>query len=225
MCGRFTQMMSWAEVVRLSEAATSPDLPLFPNFNVSPTHEVPIIRNGADAREAAIVKWGLVPFWADDPKLGYKLINARCETIASKPSFRAAFKKRRCLVPANGFFEWRKPKVTGDVKQPFYITLKGQEPLMFAGLWERNDKNGDPLESCTIVTCAANEFVAQFHNRMPVILPRENYGRWLSSNDSDELQSLLAPIPADWMAAHPVTTRMNSPAFNQPSCIEPLPGG
>jgi putative SOS response-associated peptidase YedK len=126
------------------------------------------------------------------------------------------------LIPANGFYEWQKPVNKGDKKQPFYVRLKQDGPLMFAGLWERWDKGEEPMESCTIITCEANELVAQFHTRMPVIVLPEHYGRWLVSDDAAELQSLLVPLPAGQMAAYPVSPRMNSPGFNQPSCIEPL---
>src|SRR5262245_38410623 len=151
MCGRFTNMMTWTELVRLATLSTPdmPDLPLFPSFNVAPTQEVIIVRVGSAGPELAIARWGLVPYWADDPSVGARMINARAETVTSKPAFREAFQKRRCLIPANGFFEWKKPPQKGK-KQPYYIRLRNDQPFAFAGLWERWDKGDEPLETCTI---------------------------------------------------------------------------
>jgi putative SOS response-associated peptidase YedK len=219
-------MMSWADLVRLATLATpdSPaDLPLFHSFNVAPTQDVIIVRQGSVGPEPAMARWGLVPFWADNPSVGAKMINARAETVATKPAFRHAFKQRRCLIPANGFYEWKKPANRTDKKQPLYIRLKSEQPFAFAGLWERWSKGDEPLESCTIITCGPNELVGEFHTRMPVILAPHQIRQWLTASDPDELLSLLVPYPADQMVAYPVSPRVNSAKYDEPACIEPLP--
>ena len=191
-------------------------------------------------RKLAQVRWGLIPFWAKDEKIGYKLINARAEGIAEKPSFREAYKRgRRCLIAADGFYEWQKDT---KPKQPWRITLKDGGPFAFAGLWERWEKapDGVPVESCTIITTAANALVARLHDRMAVILPAEAYGPWLGeagrstgrklnaasglapSATAPELLALLKPHPPDAMRAYPVSTVVNSPKNDTPECIEPV---
>ncbi|MDQ3027973.1 MAG: SOS response-associated peptidase [Pseudomonadota bacterium] len=169
-------------------------------FNIAPTQEAPVIRAGAGgAREVAMLRWGLVPFWAKDLKVGTKMINARSEGVETKPSFRAAVRERRCVVPATGFFEWQ-----GEPgrKQPFAITLPGQSLIAFAGLWERwKPAEGEPLETFTIVTTDANEAIARIHDRMPVILPMDAIDTWLTA-PPDEARALLKPY------AGPVELRM-----------------
>lgn len=169
MCGRFTLRSNAHQVAEEFGLATFvPDLT--PRYNVAPSQHVFIVRlNDEHQRFLASVRWGLVPAWADDVKIGYKLINARCDTVATKPSFRQAFKKRRCLVVADGFYEWQ--KLDARNKQPYYIRLKDERPFAFAGLWERWSKGGEPVESCTIVTTEPNELMEPLHDRMPVILP------------------------------------------------------
>jgi putative SOS response-associated peptidase YedK len=218
-------MMSWADLVRLGTLATPDnfDLPLHHSFNVAPSQEVLIVRQGVAGPEPAIASWGLVPFWADSPVVGSKMINARAETIASKPAFREAFKQRRCLIPANGFYEWCRLKEKTDKKQPLYIRLRNDKPFAFAGLWEHWDKGDEPLETCTIVTCEANELVAGFHTRMPVILPDDRCNQWVTATDPDEASKLLVPYPADQMIAYPVSRRVNSASCNDIGCIRPLP--
>ena len=200
-----------------------PNLP--PRYNVAPTQRVPIVRRAQDnvARELAQVRWGLIPLWAKDETIGAKMINARGEGIDAKPSFREAFKRgRRCLIPADGFYEWQKE---GSAKQPWRITLADGGTLAFAGLWERWEKapDGVPVESCTIITTAANALVATLHDRMPVILPAAAYGPWLGevSASSRELLALLMPYPPDAMRAYPVSTVVNSPKNDGPECVEP----
>jgi putative SOS response-associated peptidase YedK len=223
MCGRFTHMMTWTELVRLATLSTPdmPDLPLFPSFNVAPTQEVIIVRVGSAGPELAIARWGLVPHWADDPSVGAHMINARAETVTSKPAFREAFQQRRCLVPANGFFEWKTPPQKGK-KQPYYIRLRNDQPFAFAGLWERWDKGDEALETCTIITCGPNELVAELHDRMPVILAPGECRRWLTASDPAELEAMLDPYPADEMVAYPVSTMVNNTASNDIACIQPL---
>lgn len=196
-----------------------------PLFNIAPTQAVTAVRvNDQGQRELCSLKWGLVPGWADDLAIGNRMINARADTIATKPAYRQVFKSRRCLVVADGFYEWQK---TGRQKQPYYIRLKDDRPFGFAGVWERWSKTGPVTESCAIVTTDANELVAKIHNRMPVIVPPEAYDLWLSpdAREIELLQSLLRPYPAAEMVAFPVSTRMNSPGYGAPDCIEPEAAG
>jgi putative SOS response-associated peptidase YedK len=167
-----------------------------------------------------MARWGLVPFWAEDLKIGNRLINARRETVHSMRPFREAYSRRRCLVPADGFFEWRKE---GKARQPLLIRRKDRAPFAFAGLWERwkNPSDGIVVRSCTIITCPANELVAPIHDRMPVILATEDHARWLDPAAGDA-QSLLEPCPAAWLESFPVSPRVNDPKHDDPECIQPL---
>lgn len=194
-------------------------LPL--EFNIAPTQMVTAVRVARDGRrELCQLRWGLVPHWADDPTDGNRMINARAESVATKPAYREAFQARRCLVVADGFYEWQK---NGRRKQPYYIRLKDNRPFGFAGVWEWWSKAGQRIESCSIITTQANELVASIHDRMPVIVPPEAYELWLSSEtrEIELLQSLLRPYRASEVVAHPVSARVNRPEYNQPQCIEP----
>jgi putative SOS response-associated peptidase YedK len=168
-----------------------------------------------------VVRWGLIPSWADDASIGNRLINARAETAAEKPSFRSAFKHRRCLIPTSGFYEWQK---VGTKKQPHYIRRPDEVPFAFAGLWERWEKGGEPIESCTILTTEANGMMRPIHDRMPVILGPEAWGQWLDpeGKESLPLKPLLRPYPDDWLTAYPVSTRVNNPKYDAPACVAPL---
>ena len=169
-----------------------------------------------------MMRWGLIPFWAKDPKIGNRMINAVGETAATKPAFRAAFKKRRCLVLADGFFEWRKD---GKQKTPTYIFLRSKEPFAFAGLWETwKAADGEVVNSCTIITTEPNEFVAPIHNRMPVILSGETEALWLDplTENSDTLTPLLIPSPPEHLDSYEVSDVVNSPKNSGPECIEPV---
>ncbi len=197
-----------------------------PRYNVAPTQPAPTVLNDG-ARALTFSRWGLIPFWAKDPDIGNRMINARVETVHQKPAFRSAFKKQRCLVVADGFYEWT--AVPGQRrKQPMYIRLKSGAPFAFAGLWDRwrNPANpdGEPIISCTIITSEPNALVEQYHNRMAVILPPEHYEAWLdpAERSPDALFPLLKPFPAELMEAYPVSTRVNSPAYDDPSLIEPV---
>jgi putative SOS response-associated peptidase YedK len=219
MCGRFTlttPMPVLAELFLFPEAAPQP-----PRYNVAPTQAVAAVR-AADPnhRELAWCRWGLIPSWADDPGIGNRLINARAETAAEKPTFRSAFRHRRCLIPTDGFYEWQK---TGGRKQPFYIKMRDGQPFAFAGLWERWEGGGEPVETCTILTTEANEVVRPVHDRMPVILAPEVYGRWLDPEvkKPELLQPLLHPFAADAMTAYPVSPVVNNPRNDSAKCIEP----
>jgi putative SOS response-associated peptidase YedK len=192
-----------------------------PRFNIAPTQPVAAVRLGETGgqREGVLLRWGLVPGWAKDPAMGSRLINARAETVAEKPSFRSAFKRRRCLIPADGYYEWQK---TGSRKQPFFIRLKDERAFAFAGLWESWDKGGEgPLETCTIITTESNELTADIHPRMPVILDPRDYPVWLDPavDDRRQLEPLLKPYAASDMQLDPVSIYVNSPRNEGPDCI------
>ena len=200
------------------------DLVFRPSYNIAPTQLVLAVTNDGQ-RRAELMRWGLVPFWAKDIKIGYRMINAVGETAATKPAFRAAFKKRRCLILADGFFEWRKD---GKEKIPTYIFLKSQEPFAFAGLWETwKSPAGETVKSCTILTTKPNEFMEPIHNRMPVILSGETEALWLDpmTEEPDVLQPLIQPAPAELMESRIVSSLVNSPKNNSPECVVPITGG
>ena len=173
-------------------------------------------------RQFKLFRWGLIPSWAKDISIGAKLINARAETLQEKPSFRESFKRRRCLIVADGFYEWKKQ---AGKKQPFYFRLENTEPFAFAGLWDRwHSPDGDVLETCTIITTEANQLAATVHDRMPVILSPDSYDRWLDPKHqtSANLESLLRPYPTTEMTAYLVSPSVNSPTHDQPDCVAPL---
>jgi len=219
MCGRYTLTTKPGRLVE-SFGLDEPPADLAPRYNIAPSQEVAVVPN-AEPRRLQWFKWGLVPGWAKDPAIGNRMINARAETVADKPSFRAAFRSRRCLVLADGFFEWKRD---GRRKTPVYIRLKSRAPFAFAGLWETwKPSAGEPLRSCTVITTAPNELVADIHDRMPVILAPDAYAIWLSAEapDPDVLATLLVPYPAGEMEAFAVSTLVNAPTHDQPECIEP----
>ena len=215
MCGRFTQIMSWSELVALYHINDDTPQNTRARYNVSPTQDVPLARNGDDGREMAPCSWGLVPFWAKDTKIAFKTINARSETIAVKPSFRAAFKSRRCLIPADGYYEWTK---TPDGKQPHRICLSDEGPMSFAGLWERNEKF--EMESFTIVTTSAAPSIEHVHSRMPVILEEDAYDAWLSEDTAtDDALAMLQPYSGK-LITYPVSRYVSNSRNEGPECIE-----
>ncbi|MSQ40945.1 MAG: SOS response-associated peptidase [Dehalococcoidia bacterium] len=202
MCGRFTLIADLGELAERFQFPV-PGLEFRPRYNVSPSQDVlAVVGTSAGNCEAAALHWGLVPFWAKDSKIGYSMINAVGETVADKPAFRTAFRKRRGLVLAGGFYEWRKE---ADSKVPMRIGLRGWQPFAFAGLWESwtDKETGDVLRSCTIITCSPNELMSPIHNRMPVILPEAAASAWLNPaiEDPAVLTRLLAPFPSDRMEA------------------------
>ncbi len=225
MCGRFTLTVS-ARV--LAELFDVPEISEFePRFNIAPTQQVLIARakEGGEATEVLPVRWGLVPSWAKDLSIGSRMINARGETVATKPAFRSAVKYRRCLIPADGFFEWKK---TGSAKQPHWIRFVDGRVFAFAGLWERwRPADGEPVDSCTIITTTPNRLVAGIHDRMPVILARDRHREWLGPKrlPDGRLETLLVPYPPEEMEARPVSTHVNRPANDDPACIEPVDQG
>jgi putative SOS response-associated peptidase YedK len=194
-----------------------PELP--PRYNIAPTQSVPAVRLAGGERRMELLRWGLIPFWAKDPEIGYRMINARAETVAEKPAYREAFRRRRCLMVADGFYEWK--KLNGG-KQPYYFRLRSGEPFAFAGLWERWEGPDGPVESCALITTGPNAVVGEVHDRMPVILEPEDYGVWLEAEDPDLLRSLLRPYSGDGLVAYPVGRRVNNPRNDEPSVIEPL---
>lgn len=221
MCGRFTLRTPMSDVAKAFGVAADRAAPFL--FNIAPSQEVAAVRvTEKGQRELCALKWGLVPGWADDLAIGSRMINARAETVATKPAYRRSFKSRRCLVVADGFYEWQK---NGRQKQPYYIRLKDDRPFGFAGLWESWSKGGSVVESCALITTTANELLAPIHDRMPVIVPSEAYDLWLSpeTQETELLESLLRPYPAVEMVAFPVSNRVNNPAYNEPDCIHRQP--
>lgn len=223
MCGRFTLSHSGEAIAEAFELDEVPRID--PHYNIAPTQPAPVIRVSADhpKRQFTYLYWGLIPSWAKDPKIGARLINARAETVTEKPSFRAAFKRRRCLVVADGFYEWRRSKQGG--KQPYYFYLDDHQPFGFAGLWEHwEDSAGNVVESCAILTTVANETLRPIHDRMPVIVDPKDYELWLDPTveRGDRLQAILRPYANEAMKSHPVSSKVNSPRSDSPECIQPL---
>ncbi len=223
MCGRFT--LFEPDTILAREFGVSGLPPRSPRYNIAPSQSVAAIRAApaGSGRELALLRWGLIPSWSKDPAIGNRLINARAETVREKPSFRSAFKRHRCLIPANGFYEWQRQE---RGKQPFYVRMRDGHLFAFAGLWDRWEGGEEAaVESCTILTTVANSALAPIHDRMPVILPPGEYARWLDSclEDTDSLANLLVPFPAEEMDAFPVSPRVNSPSVDDEGCIASLP--
>jgi len=219
MCGRYTlrtPVEKLAEEFGLEDSSV--DLP--PNYNVAPTQGVAAVLAENGHRRLEVLRWGLIPPWADDPQIGSRMINARAETAHEKPSFRRAFRERRCLIPADGFYEWKR---TNGTKQPYYIHMKEGRPFAFAGLWESwREEDGPEVRSCAILTTRPNALASEIHDRMPVILPAGSREAWLDPEaEKEELLALLEPYPEDEMEAYPVSRYVNSPQNNDPRCVEP----
>ena len=222
MCGRFSLTTDPNQLRKAFPWLNIPEGPT-PRYNVAPSQPVAVVPNdGKDQLDFYL--WGIIPSWAKDAKIGYRMINARSETLAQKPSFRAAFRRRRCLIPADGFYEWKK-NPDGKTKTPIYITLKPGKPFAFAGLWENwQSPDGSLIRSCTIITTQPNQFMSEIHNRMPVILPEETYRLWLDPGEPELalLQDVLQPYSGTDLSAYPVSRVVNSPSNDNPACIEPL---
>lgn len=220
MCGRYT-LSDPGDL--LDELGVTAAPSLSPRYNIAPTQEVLAVRQEGDDRLAVGLRWGLIPYWAKDAAIGNRMINARSETVAEKPSFKHALKRRRCLIPADGFYEWVKTSAKGP-KQPYHIHFEGHRPFVFAGLWEVWKKGPEPIESCTVLTTDANEEIRPVHHRMPVILEGDKRDAWLdpSIEDSDLLSTLLGPLPDGSLQLTPVSTRVNSPRNDVPECLEPV---
>jgi putative SOS response-associated peptidase YedK len=220
MCGRYT-IVAGEDAVRDAFDLREIPFPWRPRYNVAPTQLAPVVALGDRGPALAQLRWGLVPSWAEDPSVGNRMINARAETAAHKPAFRAAFKRRRCLVVADGFYEWRR---TPDGKEPTRITRRDGAPMAFAGLWERWAPEGKaPLDSFTILTTAASPFIRPIHDRMPAIVPPGLRERWLSpDSDVARLEALLVPYDGDDLTAYAVSKLVNAPANDVPECVEPV---
>jgi putative SOS response-associated peptidase YedK len=222
MCGRFTLKTPLTQVADAFDLAPTalPKGEWRARYNIAPTQQVLIVREvpQSGSRELVPVQWGLVPQWAGDPSIGSRLINARGETLPEKPAFREAFRNRRCLVVADGFYEWRQG---AKPRQPYFIRLKQGGPFAFAGLWERWQHGELAIESCSIVTTEANELLCPLHNRMPVILQPADYSRWLDAErqDPEKIMPLLKPVPAEAMLMHSVSTSVNNPKTDGPQCL------
>jgi putative SOS response-associated peptidase YedK len=227
MCGRFLNKLPAAEIARMFDTKNA--LPNYPaRFNIAPTDPVLVVRFNQKTNERSLdaLRWGLVPHWAKDLKFGARCINARAETVQTTPAFRDAFERRRCIIPASGFYEWQK---NGTTKTPYAIVPNDAPLFAFAGLWEnwRDKAAGDGAEwirTCAIITGPPNEVVSPIHDRMPVILPQEAWARWLGEEEAgkDELQSLLKPYPAERMRTHSISTRVNSVKNDDAGLIEPM---
>ena len=221
MCGRYSLKADISQLAMRFEFAAD-DVVHEPAYNIAPTQQVLTVTNDGE-RQAEYMRWGLIPFWAKDMKIGYRMINARGETVAEKPSFRTALRKRRCLILADGFYEWQ--KLGGKQKRPMRITLKSEEPFAFAGLWETwKNPEGELIKSCTIITTSANEFLSPIHDRMPVILPQEQESFWLDNEVEDPvaLSSVIASYPDDGMDAFEVSTLVNNTRNKGPEVMDPV---
>jgi len=222
MCGRFT--LFEADKILSKEFGVSGIPTLSPRYNIAPSQSVATVRAtpAGSGREIALLRWGLIPSWSKDPAIGNRLINARAETAREKPSFCNAFKRHRCLIPSSGFYEWLRWE---RGKQPYFVRMRDSHPFAFAGLWDRWESPDEgAVETCAILTTAANDVLAPIHDRMPVILPPIEYARWLdpSLKDTDSLAPLLVPFPAEDMVAFPVNPRVNAPSVDDEKCIAPL---
>lgn len=238
MCGRFTLFQPGEAIAQVFQLAEVPTVE--PRYNIAPTQLVPTVLhtpkasdaqsqkqsdtvgNDSVLRQFKLLRWGLIPSWAKDPAMGARLINARAETVGEKPSFRSAFRHRRCLVVADGFYEWQRQE---RKKQPFYFRLQDGQPFAFAGLWEHWEApDGEAISSCTILTTEANELLRPIHDRMPVILDAKDYDLWLDPTvqKPDPLQQLLRPYQSEAMTCYAVSTQVNKPANNSPECINSL---
>jgi putative SOS response-associated peptidase YedK len=230
MCGRYTLISPLDDLLDLF-GVPEVHFDYRPRYNIAPSQDAPVLAEDQDGRRIGLLRWGLIPPWADDPAIGSRMINARSETAAEKPSFRAAFGRRRCIVLADGFFEWSRPGLAGrhtegdGKKVPYWIHLPTQKPFGMAGLWEKwSPAEGDPIYTFTILTTEANDDLRPIHQRMPVILPPDEYGDWLSLDTSpSHLQEMMAPYSVGVLDVRQVSTMVNSPRNDAPECVEPIP--
>jgi putative SOS response-associated peptidase YedK len=220
MCGRYTHLLTWEQIVQLYELTSDlgPPADFLPRYNIAPTQMAPVVRMKDGKRELAMLQWGLIPSWAKDRSTGNRMINARAESLQDSPAFSSAFQARRCLVLTSGFYEWQ--RIPGKPKQPFWIGMKDGGEFDMAGLWEswKDRTSGEVIESFTIITTDANALAAPIHDRMPVIIDPNDFDTWLSTPSPPE--HLLRPYPAEAMESYPVSTWVNSPAHDDPRCIE-----
>ncbi len=222
MCGRYTLTKTADELIEVFDVVSAPDFALdLPRFNIAPTQVVPILVLGPEGRRLGALRWGLVPFWADHPRIGSRLINARSESVRTKPSFREAFQHRRCLIPADGFYEWQ-VQAEGGPKTPYWIHRPGQEPFTLAGLWDSwRPAEGELLNTFTILTTRASLWMVPLHDRMPVVIGEAERDRWMSRETSDEdAHAMLGPASENYFTAYPVSREVNKPGNDHPVCIE-----
>ena len=228
MCGRFVSSSPPDELAKYFDVDAVAEQVIEPSYNVAPSQDVYVVVESGGSRRLDAFRWGLVPFWAKDPATGYKMINARAESVTDKNAYKRAFQKRRCIIPADGFFEWK--KIPGQkAKQPYFIHRADGEPMAFAGLWEvwrpadDEDRTSEPLRTCTIITGEPNEKVADIHDRMPVMLPPSAWAEWLDpeNDDVETLGKFLVPAPATLYALHPVTRAVNNVREKGPELIDP----
>lgn len=224
MCGRYTNAAKKEQIRKEFQVKVDAEFSVEPRYNIAPSQMIDVVFAPESKRIITRLKWGLIPSWAKDSEIGNRMINARAETITEKPSFREAFKSRRCIIPTTGFYEWQR-KGTGG-KQPYFFYLKEKEVFGFAGLWESwiDKTTGEELETCTIITTEANDVLKPVHDRMPVILKAENYDEWLVSKEknTERLQKLLVPYAADEMGSHTVGKTVNIPDIDSAELIKPL---
>ena len=225
MCGRFTHRLTGSDLLRLYRLATPAGVEMRPRYNVAPSQPIPIVRRrSGDDRELVMARWGLIPAWSKGPDSRFSMINARAETVLEKPAYRDAFRRRRCLIPADGFYEWQ--KVAGG-KQPWYFVMADERPFSFAALWELwNGPRGEIL-SCAIIVGPANDLVKPVHDRMPVIVDEADYGAWLDVDafPAEAALTILRPYPAGRMKTYKVGKRVNRPENDDPDCLAPLQTG
>lgn len=222
MCGRFTLTVDPSQLQEAFPWLAIPEQ-LTPRYNIAPTQPIAVVPNDGK-NELDYYVWGLIPFWAKDPSIGNRMINARAESLAEKPSFRNAYRRRRCLILADGFYEW-KQQADGKGKLPLYIQLETSDPFAFAGLWEIwNSPDGSEIRSCTIITTRPTEYMQTIHNRMPVILPEQHYDLWLTKEEMDPelLNPLLKPYTDTPLQAFPVSRAVNNPKNDVPECVTPM---
>ncbi len=225
MCGRYTLSSGGEELALMFDLT---EVPLFPQrYNIAPTQESAVVRiDGSQGKNAPrrmdLLRWGLIPYWAKEASIGNRMINARSESVAEKPAFKYSFRKQRCLIPTDGFYEWKKE---GKAKQPFFIHRQDGKPFALAGLWARwKDPEAGPRDTFTILTTSANELIRPLHDRMPVIVDPKDFDLWLDPaiDDRERLEPLLAPYDPDQMATYPVSRSVNSPAYDAADCVAPL---
>jgi len=218
MCGRFVTIIPYEELKQIFDLVES-HTRTEPRYNVAPTQQVSVVRSTGEHNVLAPMRWGLIPSWSKDASIANHTINARCETVAEKPSFRHAIKRNRCIIPISGFYEWAH---SGGKKTPYYIHLSDCTPMSLAGIWEHwKSPEGEELETCSILTTTANSLVQSLHDRMPVILKPSDYSHWLNTDmhDQQQLIHLYQPYPAEGMSLYEVSNLVNNPRFDSPACI------
>lgn len=220
MCGRFTLHTPESRIREVFNLERSPLLGLNPRYNIAPSQQVPIIRDTEAGLEMVMARWGLVPHWSKEPKSRYSTINARIESVAEKPTYRTPFKYRRCLIPADGFYEW---KVVDGKKTPHYIRMRDEGVFAFAGLWDRWEGEAESLESCSIIVMPANDVMKSLHERMPAIVPQAHQNLWLDPRVTDkaEIMSYLNTTPSDRLVTYPISPWVNSPRHDDERCMRP----